>query len=97
MNVISELPAERARGTLFAAARFMWRAGRRPLLAVLTLIEPVIRAVFSIAMMLGIVAATVFEYSAVGPRFPFLGVFAMSLGFGLALVAYYGLMSLVSR
>jgi hypothetical protein len=97
MNVTSESPSERAQGTLVAAVRLMWRAGRLPLLGVLTLIEPVIRAVFSLAMVLGIFAAIVFEFSAAGPRFPFLGVLALSLGFGLALVAYYGLMSLVSR
>jgi hypothetical protein len=86
-----------AQSVLTTAARAIWQASRLSLHAVLTLLEPVVRAVFSLAMLLGIIAAIVFELSAMGPRFPFLEMLALSLGFGAALFAYYGLISLVSR
>lgn len=86
-----------AQSVLSAAVRATWRATRLSLHAVLTMLEPVVRAVFSFAMLLGIIAAIVFELSAVGPRFPFLEMLALSLGFGAALFLYYGLLSLVSR
>lgn len=79
------------------AARLCWNAVRLPLLAVLVLIEPAVRIVCSVALLLGVVASIAFEFSAVGPRFPFLGMLSVSLGFGLVLFAYYGLLALVSR
>lgn len=87
----------RVQSALTATVRFACRAGRLPLVAVLTLLEPMVRAVFSLAMVLGVIAAVVFELSAVGPRFPFLEILTVSLGFGLALVAYYGLCFLISH
>lgn len=41
--------------------------------------------------------ACVFEFSAAGSRFPFLAVAGASLAFGLFLVAYYGLIALLSK
>lgn len=67
------------------------------LLALLTMVEPVVRSVCTLAMLLGIVVAIVFELSAAGPTFEFLRMLVMSLGFAVALVMYYGLMALVSR
>ena len=64
---------------------------------VLALLEPVIRFVCILALLSGIIAASVFELSAVGPSVPILGMLSASLGFGFALIAYYGLFSLVSR
>jgi hypothetical protein len=99
MNALP-IPARQITGAQFVlatAARLTWQVGRLPLLAVLTLLEPVIRAVCSLAMVLGVISAMVFEFSAVSPRFPFLEMLALSLGFGLALLAYYGLLFLVSR
>jgi len=51
----------------------------------------------SLAMMLGILAAIVFELSAAGPTFAFLKMLALSIGCGVALVLYHGLLALVSR
>jgi len=82
---------------LIAIIRFAIRVVRLPLVALLALVEPVIRAAFSLAMVLGILAAVVFEISAVGPRFPFQEILTLSLGCGLALIAYYGLLSLITR
>lgn len=86
-----------ARSLLVTVVRIVWHLVRFPLLALLTLLEPVVRAVFSLAMVLGILAATVFELSAAGPRFDFLQMFAGSLGLGAALFAYQGLLALLSR
>lgn len=80
-----------------AIARLIWHAVRLPIFALLTLLEPVVRGIFSLAMLLGILAATVFELSAAGAHFDFLETFALSLGFGAALFVYYGLLALVSR
>ena len=94
---ISSMQAIGARSVLATVARIVWHLVRLPLLALLTLLEPAVRAVFSLAMVLGVLAATVFELSAAGPRFEFLQMFAGSLGFGVALLLYYGLLALVSR
>lgn len=79
------------------AVRLSWNAVRLPLLAVLVLIEPAVRIVCSLALLLGVVVSIAFEFSAVGPRFPLLGMLALSLGFGVVLFAFYGLLAVVSR
>ncbi|MEX2151066.1 MAG: hypothetical protein WD793_12695 [Steroidobacteraceae bacterium] len=76
---------------------FIWETVRLPLVAVLTLLESLVRGVFGLAMVLGIIVAILFEISAVGSRFPFLEMLELSLGFGAALLGYYGLLFLVSR
>ena len=75
--------------------RFLVSVVRAPLLLVLGLLEPVVRAICGIAMVMGILVAIVFELSAVGPRFPFLWMIGMSLAFGLVLVLYEGLLGLL--
>lgn len=89
--------AIRAQSVSAAVAHLVWSVGRLPLLALLTLLEPLVRSLFSLAMVLGILAATVFELSAAGARFEFLAMCAGSLGCGFALLPYYGLLSLLSR
>lgn len=85
------------RSALGNTLRLLWRLVRLPLLGVLTLLEPVVRYIFSIVMVLGIITSVVFEISAAGPRFPFLAMLALSFGFGIALFLYYGLIALLSR
>lgn len=94
---INSTQATEARSVFFTVARIVWHLVRFPLLALLTLFEPVVRAVVSFAMVLGVLAATVFELSAAGPRFEFLQMLAGSLGLGAALFAYHGLQALLSR
>lgn len=77
--------------------RLFWNVLRFPLLGTLMLLEPVVRYTLSVAMVLGVFASVVFEFSAVGPRFPFLTVLASSLACGVALFLYYGLIALLSR
>lgn len=79
------------------ASQMLVNVVRLPCLVVLTLLEPAVRWVCSVAMVLGIFASVVFEISAAGPRFPFLGMMATSLGFGIVLLCYYGLIGLLSR
>lgn len=67
-----------------------------PILALLMLLEPIVRWICSTALVLGLLVSVVFEVSAVGPRFPFLLGIGVSLGFGVLLVLYYGLISLVT-
>jgi len=85
------------RAVVAGATQGFWRIARFLLLAVLTLLEPVVRYVFGLAMVLGIVVSVMFEFSAAGPRFPFLAMMAGSLAFGIAMVLYYGLMARLLR
>lgn len=89
--------AIRAQSVSAAAAHLVWSVARLPVLALLTLLEPVVRASLSLAMVLGVLAATVFELSAAGARFEFLAMFAGSLSCGIALLLYHGLLTLLSR
>jgi hypothetical protein len=80
-----------------ATGRLFWNAIRIPVLGVLVLIAPVVRIVCSWGLILGVIASVVFEVSAVGPRFPFLMMLGVSLGFGAFLVLYEGLIALLSN
>lgn len=93
----SSMHAIEARSVFFTVARIVWHLVRLPLVALLTLFEPVVRAVLSFAMVLGVLAATVFELSAAGSRFEFMQMLAGSLGLGAALFAYHGLQAVLSR
>ncbi len=93
VNTEPNLATEIVRGAL----RLIGLAVRLPLLGVLSLLEPVVRAVLSIAMVLGIVVSVLFEASAAGTRFPFLAMLAASLSCGVALILYYGLVAWLSR
>lgn len=68
-----------------------------PILALLMLLEPIVRWICSTALVLGVLVCVIFELSAVGPRFPFLAGLGISLGFGALLVAYYGLIAVLTR
>jgi len=78
-----------------AAARFARQVVSRPLFALMTLLEPIVAKVLSFALVLGVFTSIVFEFSAVGPQFDFLRMLALSLGFGIALVLYHGLLALL--
>lgn len=94
-SAIAVLPFARVATLLATMRRFSWHVGRASLIVVLTCLEPFVRVTCSLAVILGTVAAVVFEISAVGPGFSFLGMLAASLGFGLALAAYYALLGLL--
>lgn len=68
-----------------------------PILTTLVLLEPLVSFVCCFMMFGGIFAAIAFEVSAVGPRFPFLVVFGMSLAFGVFLLLYQVLIALLLK
>jgi hypothetical protein len=82
---------------LAAAVRFSGHFVRLPLQVLLIVLEPVVRWILSLALVLGVLAAVVFEVSAIGAQFDFLHLFVGSLSFGVALLLYYALLALVSR
>jgi hypothetical protein len=80
-----------------ACARVLWRAIRLPIVLALLLLEPIINVVCGVAIVGGVLAAVAFESSAVGARFPFLLVLALSVGSGALLVVYHSLVVLLVR
>jgi hypothetical protein len=77
-----------------SAAQLLWNGVRSPVGAVLVFVEPVIEAVCSLAMIIGVLTCVVFELSPAGPRFP-LGTFlGVALSIGAIPIPYKGLLSL---
>jgi hypothetical protein len=70
---------------------------RVPVAVALFVLAPVVSFVCAVMMFGGIFAAIVFEVSAVGPRFPFLVVLGLSLGFGALFMLYQCLLALLVR
>jgi hypothetical protein len=81
------------RPLLAGTVKVLWNAVRLPIAAALLALEPVVGFVCGAGLVLGILASVLFEMSAVGPRFPFVKVIGISLGFGVILFLYYGLLS----
>ena len=81
------------RWLLARAGRILWNAIRLPIAAVLLLFEPVVGFICGFGLVLGVLTSILFEISAVGPRFPFAKAIGISLGFGVVLFLYYGLLS----
>jgi len=75
---------------LGASARMAWKVVSFPLIAgLLLLLKPIVDAICGFVLVFGLVVAVAFELSAVGPRFPFLQIASMALGFGLFAAVYY--------
>lgn len=88
---------EQIHPALGASARMTWKVVSFPLIAGLLLMKPIVDAICGFVLVFGLVAAIAFELSVVGPRFPFLQVAGMALGFGLfAALCQLWLMILVS-
>jgi hypothetical protein len=76
--------------------RFTWNAVRLPALAFLITLLPVAQILLSTVALLGLLTAFFFKF--LGPQnFPFWGMVSLSLGCSLLLIAYYGLVRLLSR
>ena len=67
------------------------------IIAGLLLLKPVVDAVCAFVLVFGLVAAVAFELSAVGPRFPFLHIAGMALGFGLFAALYHLVLMVLVR
>ncbi|SRR5258707_12526841 len=89
-----ETEFEYRRWFMAGTGRVLWNAIRLPIAAVLLLLEPVVGFICGVGLVLGVLISFLFEISAVGPRFPFVKAIGISLGFGVALFLYYGLLSL---
>ncbi|MCC7253223.1 hypothetical protein [Hyphomicrobium sp.] len=73
---------------LSASARLTWKVVSFPVIASLLLLKPIVDFLCGFLLIGGLVAAIAFELSAVGPRFPFLLIAGMALGFGLFAMLY---------
>jgi len=82
---------------LRASARVTWKIVTFPVIAGLLLMKPVVEMVCGFALMGGLVAAVAFEISAAGPRFPFLLIAGMALGFGAFAVLYQFVLAILIR
>ena len=77
--------------------RLLWNAVRLPLLAVLTLLVPVVEVVCGGLLLLGLLVSIAFKISGAGAHYPFWPMVALSLGFGLFVILYHALIALLSR
>lgn len=74
--------------------QLLWNVVRLPIAAVLLALEPIMGFICGAGLVLGILASILFEFSSVGPRFPFAKAMIISLSFGVILFLYYGLVSI---
>jgi hypothetical protein len=88
-----ETEFECRRPFLETAVRVLWNAVRLPIAAVLLALEPIVGFICGLGLVLGVLACILFEMSAVGPRFPLTKMLCISLGFGVILFLYYGILS----
>lgn len=77
--------------------RTLWNIARLAIVGMLLLLEPIVKAFCCGALLLGVFAAFAFELSSLGPRFPFLAMLSVSLGFGVVLILYYAILALLTR
>jgi hypothetical protein len=77
--------------------RLVWRLIRLTILTFLVILQPVVGLVFGGLALLGILMSFFFNLSGAAPHFPLLTMLAISVGFGLVLVAYEALIRYFSR
>jgi hypothetical protein len=77
--------------------RVLWDLVRLPILAVLTLFEPLVRMTISLSIVVGAVVTLVFEGSAAGQHFSSLTMIVIMAALGAFLVGYYAILALLSR
>ena len=75
-------------------AQLLWNGVRLPIAAVLLALEPIVGFICGAGLVFGVLASILFEFSPVGPRFPFAKAMIISLSFGVILFLYYGLLSM---
>jgi ABC-type polysaccharide/polyol phosphate export permease len=94
----AEASSQHAVGTIIRRAFRVAIGGvRLPILAVLVILEPIVRFVLATVALLGIITAILFESSAAAPTFPFWGMIGFSIGCVLVLALYYALMRLLGH
>lgn len=85
-----------ALGVLAGLLWLIWQAIRVPVLALLTILEPIVSTVLVAAALLGTLTAFFWKLASNRPDFPFLGVLALSVGCILLLTLYHGAIRLLS-
>lgn len=73
-----------------------WQAMRVPVLALLTILEPIASTVLVAAALLGTLTAIFWKLASSRPDFPFLGTLALSVGCFLLLALYHAAIRLLS-
>ena len=85
-----------ALGVLAGLLWLIWQALRIPVLALLTILEPIVSTLLVAAALLGTLTAIFWKLASNRPDFPFLGVLALSVGCILLLTLYHGVIQLLS-
>ena len=85
-----------ALGLLAGLLWLIWQAIRIPVLALLTILEPIVSTVLVAAALLGTLTALFWKLASNRPDFPLLGALALSLGCFLLLTLYHGAIRLLS-
>lgn len=78
------------------ALRWIWRLVRLPIVTVLVILEPVVSLVFGGFALLGVLM-TLFYTLIRLPHFPTWTMLTLSVGFGLAVRLYRGLILILAR
>lgn len=79
------------------AGSFLWQIVRLPALLLLVILEPLVAFCLGALTLLGVLVSIFLELSGAARHFPLALMIAMALGCGLLLVAYQGLVRLLSR
>lgn len=85
-----------ALGALAGVLWLIWQAIRLPVLALLTILEPIVSTVLAAAALLGVLTALFWKLASSRPDFPFFGTLALSVGCFLLLALYHGVIRLLS-
>lgn len=85
-----------ALGLLAGLFWIVWQAVRLPVLALLTILEPIVSTVLVAAALLGTLTAFFWKLTSDRPDFPFFGVLALSVGCFLLLGLYHGVIHFLS-
>lgn len=88
--------ASMALGALAGLLWLLWQAIRIPVLALLTILEPIVSTALVAAALLGTLTALFWKLASNRPDFPFFGVLALSVGCFLLLALYHGAIRLLS-
>lgn len=87
---------ERLASALLVSVRFLWHVIRLPILAVLLVLEPLVRVVFFTLAFLGTLVAFILKFGSTLPHFPFWGMLGVSLGCLGVAVVYGAIVRLLS-
>ena len=87
----------RVRSIIRGGLRLTGEALRLPLLAVVSLLAPVVQVVCGGLFLLGVFVSIAFKVSGAGATFPFWHMIGISLGFAVFAILHYALIGLLSR